>query len=95
MGNGFIDADGAQSHVAERVSGAQGVQLVGRHLTSMVSGGIAGAGSQLGAGDDVGAETLEEGSGIPRPMDLRERSRRAQRRWTQQNIWNGKYEGSE
>ena len=49
VGNGTIDADGAQSHGAERVSGAQGAQMVGRHLTSMVSGGIAGAGSQLGA----------------------------------------------
>ena len=49
VSNGTIDADGAQSHGAERVSDAQGAQLVGRHLTSMVSGGIAGADSGAAA----------------------------------------------
>ena len=93
VGNGTIDVDGAQ--------GDQGVQLVGRHLTSMDSGGIVGAKAQLGAADDVGARPFGAESeaapsnGIPRPSNWRERSRRAQRRWTQQNIWNEKYEGSE
>ena len=45
VGNGTIDADGAQSHEAEWVSDAQGGQVVGHHLTSMVSGGIVGAGA--------------------------------------------------
>ena len=49
LGNGSIDADGAQSHGAERVSNAQGVQVVGHHLTSMVSGGIVGADSGAAA----------------------------------------------
>ena len=57
MGNGIIDADGAQLHGAERVSDAQGVQLVGGN-GSMVSGGIVGAGSQLGAAEDVGEEVV-------------------------------------
>ena len=48
LGNGFIDADGAQSHGAEGVSVVQNVQVVGGN-GSMDSGGIAGAGSPLGA----------------------------------------------
>jgi hypothetical protein len=42
LGNGFIDADGAQARGAEGVSDAQGAQLVEGN-GSMVSGGIAGA----------------------------------------------------
>ena len=51
LGNGFIDADGAQSHGAEGVSVVQNVQLVGSN-GSMDSGGIVGAGSQLGAAEE-------------------------------------------
>jgi len=64
LGNGFIDADGAQSHRVERMSGAQGVQVVGHQLTSsMVSGGIAGVGSQFGAAEDSGSGTVGAGPG--------------------------------
>ena len=42
MGNGTIDADGAQAHGAEGVSGAQSVQVAG-HSDSMDSGSLAGA----------------------------------------------------
>ncbi len=55
VSNGTIDADGAQSHGAERVSGAHGAQLVGGS-GSMVSGGIVGAGVKLCAAEDVGEE---------------------------------------
>ena len=79
----------------------QGVQLVGRHLTSMDSGGIVGAKAQLGAADDVGAgpfgaeSEAATSNGIPRLSNWRERSRTAKRHWAQRNVWNGKYEGSE
>ena len=62
VGNGTIDADGAQPHGAEIVSDAQGVQLV-RGNASMVSGGIVGAEAQLGAAEDVGGSTFGTSSG--------------------------------
>ena len=68
LGNGFIYADGAQSYGTERVSDAQGVQVVRHHLTSMVSGGIVGAEAQLGAAEDVGAGTVEAESGATTVM---------------------------
>ena len=52
VGNGAADADGAQERGAERVSAAQGAQEVERN-DSMDSGGIVGAGAQLGAVEDV------------------------------------------
>ena len=67
MGNGAADADGAQARGAERVSVAQGVRVVG-NSASMVSGGIVGAGSQLGAAEDVGAGTVEAESGATTVM---------------------------
>ena len=100
MDNGTIDADGAQSHGSERVSGAQGIQVVGGN-GSMVSGSIIGAGALLGAAEDVGARPFGAESeaapsnGSPRPSNWRERSRTAKRHWAQRNVWNGKYEGSE
>ena len=61
VGNGTIDADGAQSHEAERISDAQSAQVVESN-GSMDSGGIAGAGSQLGAAEDFGSGTVGTGS---------------------------------
>ena len=52
MSNGTIDADGAQVHGAERVSGAHGAQVVGSN-GSMDSRGISGAGAQPGAAEEV------------------------------------------
>jgi hypothetical protein len=63
LGNGFIDADGAQSHGAERVSDTQGVQVVGHHLTSMASGGIVGAEAQLGAAEGRRCGRKRQGCG--------------------------------
>ena len=100
LGNGFIDVDGAQSHGAERLSDAQGVQVVGGN-GSMVSGSIVGAGSQLGAAEHVGARPFEAESeaapsnGIPRPSNWQERTHRARKNWSRRYVWNGKYEGSE
>ena len=48
VGNGTIDADGAQSHRAERVSDAHGAQVVGGN-GSMDSGGIVGTGARAAA----------------------------------------------
>ena len=53
--NGFIDADGAQSRGAERVSGVQDAQLVGDN-GSMDLEGTDGAGPQLGAAEEVEEE---------------------------------------
>ena len=78
MGNGTIDADGAQARGVKGVSVAQNVQLVGHSDLAefqsigaevqlgaavgsnglMVSGGIAGAGAQLGAAEDFGSGTV-------------------------------------
>ena len=60
LGNGIIDADGAQARGVKGVSVAQNVQLVGSN-GSMDSGGITGAGAQLGAAEDVGAGTVRRG----------------------------------
>ena len=62
VGNGIIDADGAQARGAERVSIAQGVRVVERS-DPMDSEGIAGTGTQFGAAEDVEAETDGTGSG--------------------------------
>ena len=100
VGNGTIDADGAQARGAERVSGAQGIQVAGGN-GPMVSGGIAGTGSKLGAAEDVGARPFGAESeaapsnGIPRPRDWQERSRKARQNWSRKNVWNGQFEGSE
>ena len=82
MSNGTIDADGAQSHGTERVSDAQGAQLVGGN-GSMVSGGIVGAGLQLGAAEDVGAGTVEAESGATkeRPAHWHAMSRSQRQTW--------------
>ena len=61
VGNGTIDADETQSHEAERVSNAQGVQMVVSNGL-MDSGGIVGAGSQLGAAEDVEEEVVGNAS---------------------------------
>ena len=53
VGNGIIDADGAQAHGVKGVSDVQGAQVVGGN-GSMDSGGIAGAEPQLGAAEAVG-----------------------------------------
>ena len=53
---GTADVDGAQARGAGGLSDAQGVQ-VGGHSDPMDSGGIAGAGSQPGAAEDVGEGT--------------------------------------
>ena len=88
LGNGFIDADGAQSHGAERVSDAQGVQVVGHHLTSMVSGGIAGAGAELGAAEDGGKSADVSTADVDlrqRPVHWNQMSR------AQKNNWKRRY----
>ena len=54
MGNGTTDADEAQEHGADRVSVAQTVQVVGHHRTSVLSGGISGAETQLGTAEVMG-----------------------------------------
>ena len=58
VSNGIIDAGGAQARGAERVSDAQGIQVVGGN-GSMVSGGIVGAEAQLGAADSGGIAGAE------------------------------------
>ena len=60
VGNGIIDADGAQARGVKGVSDVQGAQVVGGN-SSMVSGSIVGAGAQLGAAEDVGAGTFRRG----------------------------------
>ena len=100
VGNGTVDADGAQARGVKGVSDVQGAQVVGGN-GSMVSGSIVGAGSQLGAAEHVGARPFEAESeaapsnGIPRPKDWQEKSRKAKQNWSRRNVWNGKYEGSE
>ena len=67
VGNGTIDADGAQARGVKGVGEVQGAQVVGGN-GSMVSGGIVGAGLQLGAAEDVGAGTVEAESGATTVM---------------------------
>ena len=100
MGNGTTDADGAQARGVKGVSDVQGAQVVGGN-GSMVSGSIVGAGSQLGAAEDVGARPFGAESEaapsnrIPRPRDWREKTRMTREHWSQRHVCNGKYEGSE
>ena len=54
VGNGIIDADGAQARGVKGVSDVQGAQVVGGN-SSMVSGSI------VGAAEDVGAGTARRG----------------------------------
>ena len=73
VSNGTIDADGAQSHGAERVSGAHGAQLVGGS-GSMVSGGIAGAST---IGESSGPEETSDAKGAA--SDTKPKQRRGKR----------------
>ena len=82
MGNGTTDADGAQARGVKGVSDVQGAQVVGGN-GSMVSGGIVGAESQLGAAEDVGAGTVEAESGATkeRPAHWHAMSRSQRQTW--------------
>ena len=84
VGNGIIDADGTQLHGAERVSDAQGVQLVGGN-GSMVSGGIVtrllGTAEEVGSGPEAADE---EGNGtmmMDKPTNWSSMSKTQRRRW--------------
>ena len=57
VSNRAVDADRAQARGAEKVIGAQGIQVAGGN-GSMASGGIVGAGAQLGAAENVKAGTF-------------------------------------
>jgi len=100
LGNGIIDANGAQARGVKGVSDVQGAQVVGGN-GSIISGSIVGAGAQLGAAEDVGARPFGAESeaaprnGTPRPRDWQERSRRAKHNWSRKNVRNGQYEGNE
>ena len=60
VGNGIVDADGAQARGVKGISVARNVQLVGSN-GSMDSGGIAGAGAQLVAAEEVVVPTKKKG----------------------------------
>ena len=105
LGNGFIDADGAQARGVKGVSVAQNVQLVGHSDLAefqsigaevqfgtvvgsnglMVSGGIAGAGTQLGAAEDFGSGTVRAGPGATaedaKPSNWGNMSKAQRRNW--------------
>ena len=60
VGNGTIDANGAQARGVKGVSDVQGAQVVGGN-GPIISGSIVGAGAQLSAAKDLGAGTVRRG----------------------------------
>jgi len=95
VGNGIIDANGAQARGVKGVSDVQGAQVVGGN-GSMVSGSIVGAGAQLGAAESeaTGATSVVEADGIPRPGHWAKLIKGQKKNWKKWHKWNGLYEPS-
>ena len=62
--------------------------MVGHHLTSVVSGGISGAGSKPGAAKDVGGGAFGTSSGAL-PEELKKQRKRGKKSGQQQRLGGG------